>query len=223
MPSQDIVAEWNEECRRKKIPCSKVFTLMDTMGDAVQVCYPAVTFPVLVPLCRTALTLHTHAYPLPNGHPGAGLTTSPTTYPPPHPAPQTPTRQHHPPPPRYGQVREWQINGLPTDRVSTDNAILVTRGKRWPLMIDPQEQAKKWIKNMEAKHKLAVTRLNHPNMLRTLENCIRIGTPLLLEDIGEFLDPALEPVLQKAVFKQSGALKQWTRRGGVTGHPEHVN
>ncbi len=44
------------------------------------------------------------------------------------------------------QVREWQINGLPTDRVSTDNAILVTRGKRWPLMIDPQEQAKKWIK-----------------------------------------------------------------------------
>ncbi len=43
-------------------------------------------------------------------------------------------------------VRDWQINGLPTDKVSTDNAILVTRGKRWPLMIDPQEQAKKWIK-----------------------------------------------------------------------------
>ncbi len=57
---------------------------------------------------------------------------------------------------------------------------------------------------MEAKNRLAVTRLTHPNMLRTLENCIRIGQPLLLEDIGEFLDPALEPVLQKAVFKQSG-------------------
>jgi hypothetical protein len=36
---QAIVAEWNEECRNKKIPCSKVFTLMDTMGDAVQVPY----------------------------------------------------------------------------------------------------------------------------------------------------------------------------------------
>jgi dynein heavy chain len=59
---------------------------------------------------------------------------------------------------------------------------------------------------MEAKNRLAVTRLTHPNMLRTLENCIRIGQPLLLEDIGEFLDPALEPVLQKAVFKQSGRL-----------------
>jgi hypothetical protein len=36
------------------------------------------------------------------------------------------------------EVREWNIAGLPTDDVSTDNGILVTRGKRWPLMIDPQ-------------------------------------------------------------------------------------
>ena len=36
------------------------------------------------------------------------------------------------------QVREWRAWGLPTDDVSIDNGILVTRGKRWPLMIDPQ-------------------------------------------------------------------------------------
>lgn len=36
------------------------------------------------------------------------------------------------------EVREWNIWGLPTDDVSIDNGILVTRGKRWPLMIDPQ-------------------------------------------------------------------------------------
>ena len=103
-------------------------------------------------------------------------------------------------------LRDWQINGLPTDSVSADSAILVTRGKRWPLMIDPQEQAKKWIYNMEAKSKLSTTRIDNPNMLRTLENCIRIGTPLLVEDIGEYLDPALEPVLARAVFKQGGRL-----------------
>ena len=101
-------------------------------------------------------------------------------------------------------IRDWQICGLPTDAVSTDNAILVTRGKRWPLMIDPQEQAKKWVKKMEERNKLAVTRLTNPNMLRTLESCIRIGQPLLIEDVGETLDPALEPVLQRAVFKQGG-------------------
>eukprot|EP01018_Ginkgo_biloba_P018810 Gb_18327 [translate_table: standard] len=95
------------------------------------------------------------------------------------------------------EVREWSIWGLPTDDVSVDNGILVTRGERWPLMIDPQGQANSWIKAMEAKNGLRVVRLTDPNLLRTLESSIRIGNPVLLEDIGDTLDPALEPVLQK--------------------------
>ena len=104
------------------------------------------------------------------------------------------------------EVREWNIWGLPTDTVSVDNGILVTRGKRWPLMIDPQGQANKWIRAMEAKSGLRIIKLTDPNFLRTLESSIRIGNPVLLEDIGEALDPALEPVLQKQVFKQGGRL-----------------
>ena len=73
-------------------------------------------------------------------------------------------------------------------------------------MIDPQEQGKKWISKMEMKNKLCTSRLTDKNMLRDLENCIRIGRPLLIEDIGEQLDPALEPILQRATFKQGGRL-----------------
>ena len=38
------------------------------------------------------------------------------------------------------EIRQWNQFGLPRDSVSTENAVLVTRGRRWPLMIDPQEQ-----------------------------------------------------------------------------------
>jgi len=99
-------------------------------------------------------------------------------------------------------IREWQNYSLPTDEVSTNSAILVATGKRWPLMIDPQGQANKWLKNMEEKASMTVTKMNDINLLRSLENCIRVGKPLLIEDIGEMLEPALEPVLQRATFKE---------------------
>ena len=47
------------------------------------------------------------------------------------------------------KVREWNIQGLPSDSFSTENGVIVSRGRRWPLMVDPQGQAIKWIKSME--------------------------------------------------------------------------
>ncbi|CAM9965046.1 unnamed protein product, partial [Ectocarpus sp. 8 AP-2014] len=85
--------------------------------------------------------------------------------------------------------------------VSTDSAILVAKGTRWPLMIDPQGQANKWIKKMHEGDDIEVTTMTNAKLLRSLENCIRVGRPLLIEDITEHIEPALEPVLQKATFK----------------------
>ncbi len=39
-------------------------------------------------------------------------------------------------------VRDWNIQGLPSDSFSTENGVMVTRGRRWPLMIDPQVRAR---------------------------------------------------------------------------------
>ena len=41
-------------------------------------------------------------------------------------------------------------------RFSEENALIVANSHRWPLMIDPQGQANKWIKNMEKSSNLQV-------------------------------------------------------------------
>jgi dynein heavy chain len=40
--------------------------------------------------------------------------------------------------------------------------------------------------------------------MRVLENAVQFGSPVLLEGVGAELDPALEPLLLKQVFKSSG-------------------
>ncbi|CAJ1435587.1 unnamed protein product [Effrenium voratum] len=103
------------------------------------------------------------------------------------------------------EIREWNIKSLPSDDLSIENGLLVTRGRRWPLMIDPQGQGNRWIRNMK-KDGLGIIKLSTPNFLRTVENCIREGSAVLLENVEEVLDPSLEPVLLKQVFKKGGQM-----------------
>jgi len=44
------------------------------------------------------------------------------------------------------QIATWNNEGLPNDRMSTENATILTSAERWPLIIDPQLQGVKWIK-----------------------------------------------------------------------------
>lgn len=102
------------------------------------------------------------------------------------------------------EIREWNLCGLPTDEVSSENGILMNRARRWPLLIDPQSQANTWIKTLYSKDGLRVIKLTESNFLKVLEGSIRVGNPVLLEDIGESFDPVLEPILQKSVVNIGG-------------------
>jgi dynein heavy chain len=104
------------------------------------------------------------------------------------------------------QIREWIIDGLPTDNFSKDNGIIVFNARRWPLMIDPQGQANKWVRTMEIPKGLTVIKLTDPDFMRSLENGVQFGKPVLLENVGEELDPSLEPLLLKQLFKQGPSL-----------------
>ncbi|XP_050560797.1 dynein axonemal heavy chain 3 isoform X1 [Spodoptera frugiperda] len=101
-------------------------------------------------------------------------------------------------------IRVWNIAGLPVDNYSIQNGIIVMKARRWALMIDPQEQANKWVKNMERENQLKVIKLTDPNYGRVLENAIQLGFPVMLENIRETLDALLEPVLLRNVFRSGG-------------------
>uniref|UniRef100_A0A4W6F8M2 Dynein axonemal heavy chain 1 n=1 Tax=Lates calcarifer TaxID=8187 RepID=A0A4W6F8M2_LATCA len=103
------------------------------------------------------------------------------------------------------KIRSWQISGLPKDNLSVENGVITQYSLRWALFIDPQGQANSWIKNMERDSGLEVMKLSDRDFLRSLENAIRFGKPCLLENVGEELDPALEPVLLQQTFKQQGS------------------
>ncbi|XP_068440309.1 dynein axonemal heavy chain 2 [Clinocottus analis] len=103
-------------------------------------------------------------------------------------------------------VRDWNIQGLPSDAYSTENGVIVTRGSRWPLMVDPQGQSMKWIKNMEMKNGLKVIDFQMPDYLRVLENAIQFGNPVLLQNVLEDLDPSLDPILNKSMTRIGGRL-----------------
>ncbi|XP_072745723.1 dynein axonemal heavy chain 1 [Anoplolepis gracilipes] len=104
------------------------------------------------------------------------------------------------------EIRNWHINGLPRDVLSVENAVFVMNSKRWPLFIDPQAQANKWIRNMYKPVGLVIAKITDKNLLRTIENAVRIGKPCLIENVGTELEAALDPILTRSLFKHTGQL-----------------
>jgi len=103
------------------------------------------------------------------------------------------------------EVLRWNLSGLPRDSISLENTIIMSKSRRYSLCIDPQGQANRFIRNLNKDSQIDIVKLTDDNLVRSIENAIRFGRPLLIENVPEDLDPILDPVLQNQIYRQSGA------------------
>ncbi|KAG8627876.1 hypothetical protein KVT40_003749 [Elsinoe batatas] len=98
---------------------------------------------------------------------------------------------------------QWQQNGLPVDELCTENAVMLKRFNRYPLIIDPSGRTIEFLQNECKDRRLTVTSFLDSGFTKQLESSLRFGNPILIQD-AEHLDPILNHVLNKEYQKTGG-------------------
>lgn len=88
-------------------------------------------------------------------------------------------------------ISRWVSNGLPRDSFSLTSACIAMSSKKVPLLIDPQNQARKWAANclgqdmrQQSSMVSQVVRIADPGLHKVIEQCLRTGTMLIIEGIS---------------------------------------
>jgi dynein heavy chain len=118
------------------------------------------------------------------------------------------------------EIENWKMKKLPNDSFSVDNALIITKSTRWPLLIDPQGQAVEWIsetynikdrdydynrkKGQQVELPFHVIRptMDQRDIVKTVTKCLKNGFTLLYENVGETLLSVLAPVYKKEYVKE---------------------
>ncbi|KAL8952356.1 MAG: hypothetical protein Q9222_001736 [Ikaeria aurantiellina] len=97
----------------------------------------------------------------------------------------------------------WQENHLPVDDLCTENAIILKRFNRYPLIVDPSARAVEFLQRENKERRLTVTSFLDDSFIKQLESALRFGNPILIQD-AEYLDPVLNHILNKEYQKTGG-------------------
>ncbi|KAL9625204.1 MAG: hypothetical protein Q9160_000606 [Pyrenula sp. 1 TL-2023] len=98
---------------------------------------------------------------------------------------------------------EWQRHSLPVDDLCTENAIILKRFNRYPLIIDPSSRISHFLQEDSKDRRLTVTSFLDDTFVKQLESALRFGNSILIQD-AEHMDPILNHVLNKEYQKTGG-------------------
>jgi len=98
---------------------------------------------------------------------------------------------------------QWQENSLPVDDLCTENAIILQRFNRYPLIIDPSGKIAEFLQNEHKGRRLTITSFLDDNFSKQVESALRFGNPILIQD-AEYMDPVMNHVLNREYQKTGG-------------------
>ncbi|KAI8896032.1 dynein heavy chain and region D6 of dynein motor-domain-containing protein [Globomyces pollinis-pini] len=95
----------------------------------------------------------------------------------------------------------WKSQGLPSDALSNENAIIILNNRSTSLLIDPSGQSTEWLKFYLKDKKPEIVNQSDDNFLRSLELAVRFGKTLIVQEVTQ-INPILFPLIRKALLKQ---------------------
>ncbi|KAI8925894.1 dynein heavy chain and region D6 of dynein motor-domain-containing protein [Entophlyctis helioformis] len=95
----------------------------------------------------------------------------------------------------------WKSQGLPSDALSIENAIIAINSRTISLMIDPSGQATEWVKRYLKDHKPETINQSDDNFIRALELAVRFGKTLVVQEVTQ-IEAVLVPLLRGDLQKQ---------------------
>eukprot|EP01028_Stygiella_incarcerata_P008770 TRINITY_DN39309_c0_g2_i1.p1 TRINITY_DN39309_c0_g2~~TRINITY_DN39309_c0_g2_i1.p1 ORF type:complete len:4682 (+),score=1220.36 TRINITY_DN39309_c0_g2_i1:150-14195(+) len=111
----------------------------------------------------------------------------------------------------------WHTDSLANDELCVENAIILERFNQFPLVIDPDGQALRFIVHRrerilnggrreggsQSRGRVVKTSFLDPNFMNILKDAVKFGTTLVVEDV-ENIDPVLNPLLNREVQHTGG-------------------
>lgn len=95
----------------------------------------------------------------------------------------------------------WKSQGLPSDELSMENAMVILRSQLCPFLIDPSSRATEWLKHHLKEKKLDVINQQDSNFTTQLELAVRFGKTLIIQEV-DAVEPVLYPILRKDLVSQ---------------------
>lgn len=95
------------------------------------------------------------------------------------------------------EVYRWKNEGLPSDALSIENAIIIRSINLTPIIVDPSGRIPSFLQNHFKEKKPEIVKQSDQNFMRSIELAVRFGKLLIVDEVTA-IDPVIYPIIRKS-------------------------